>query len=104
MLEQEELILDLIALAHLGELLLKLHAVLVRDEMQLVKIATAHGSRYSARHEPRIPFNFGQAGSERLQILDQRTLLLISQPQLLEGIVMIHDIAQRGETAIVIEA
>jgi len=41
-LEQEELVFDLFALPHLDELLLKLHPVFVRDEMQAVNLAGPH--------------------------------------------------------------
>ena len=42
MLEEEELIVDLVALAHLDQLLLELHAVFVGDEVQAMDLATAH--------------------------------------------------------------
>jgi hypothetical protein len=41
-LEQEELVRDLLALAQLDQLLLELHAVFVGDQVKIVELAGAH--------------------------------------------------------------
>jgi hypothetical protein len=43
MFEKEELVVDLLALAHFDELLLELQRVFVRDEVESVNLTAAHG-------------------------------------------------------------
>ena len=43
MLEQEELIGNLLTLAHLDEFLLNLHPVFVGNDMKAAELASAHG-------------------------------------------------------------
>src|SRR5262249_34827808 len=41
---------------------------------------------------------------QRLQVFDERVLLLIRQPEAEERVVVVHDVQQGGETAIVVIA